>query len=214
MSLTEYKAVDPAKPSPLSVGTPGDKRSLPVENRFKDALEWDQDESGEGENMNETLSEAGEEMELRPTPDEGAVAGNFSPDTARELLQDLSGDDWADTTTPPLGSSLMNLASEPSNMGMVLLSDEMRKKNTFEGNESMFLNTLDKNGWHDFLSEINQNVERKVKLDDFKEELWNTVVGFGEAVLMATELDEKARGELLDKMISLREKSGVPRLNL
>ena len=47
--------------------------------------------------MNETLTEAGEEMELGTTPDEGAVAGNLSPGTTRELLQDLSGDDWADT---------------------------------------------------------------------------------------------------------------------
>ena len=78
------------------------------------------------------------------------MAGNFSPGTTRELLQDLSGDDWADTATPPLGSPRKNLElplpSEPSIMGMVLLSDEMRKKNTFEGNKSMFLNNLDENG--------------------------------------------------------------------
>ena len=54
---------------------------------------------------------------------------------------------------------------------MVLLSDDMRKKNTFEGNRSMLLKTLDENGWQDSLSEFNQKVERKVKLDDFKEEL-------------------------------------------
>ena len=89
VSLTKYKAVDPATPTTLP---PGDKRSLPVENRIKDALERDQDESGEGESMEETLSEAGE-MELGITPDEGAVAGNLSPDTTRELPQDLSGDD-------------------------------------------------------------------------------------------------------------------------
>ena len=33
VALTEYKKLD------LSVGTPGDKRSNPVENRFRDALE-------------------------------------------------------------------------------------------------------------------------------------------------------------------------------
>ena len=130
-------------PAPLTVGMPGDKRSLPVENRFKDALERDQDESGEGESMDETLSEAGEEIELGNTPEEVAVTGNFSPGTTRELLQDLSGDDWADTATPPMGSPRENLElplpSEPSNMGMVLLSEEMRKKNTFEGNKSLFL---------------------------------------------------------------------------
>ena len=39
VALTEYKKLDPSRPSPLSVGTPGDKRSHPVENRFRDALE-------------------------------------------------------------------------------------------------------------------------------------------------------------------------------
>ena len=32
--LTEYETVDPTTPSPLSVGAPGDRRNLPVENRF------------------------------------------------------------------------------------------------------------------------------------------------------------------------------------
>ena len=117
--LNEYKVADPTTPSPLSVGVPGDKRSLPVENRFTDAPEWDQAESGEGESMDETLSEAGEEM--GNTLDEGATNRDFSPGTTSELLQDLSGDDWANTTTPPLGSPRKNLeqalVSEPSNMG-------------------------------------------------------------------------------------------------
>ena len=52
--------------------------------------------------MDEILSEAGEEMELGTMPEEGAVVGNFSPGTTRKLLQDLSGDDWADTAAPPL----------------------------------------------------------------------------------------------------------------
>ena len=54
--------------------------------------------------MDETLSETGEEMELGTMPDEGAVTGNFSPRTTRELLQDLNGDDWADMATLPLAS--------------------------------------------------------------------------------------------------------------
>ena len=45
VALTEYKKLDPATPSPLSVGTAGDKRSNPVENRFRDALEKEQAES-------------------------------------------------------------------------------------------------------------------------------------------------------------------------
>ena len=73
VSLTEYKTADPTTPSPLSVGTPGDRRNLPVENRFTDVLQSDQSESGEGENLDETLSEAGEEMEVGNTPDGGAT---------------------------------------------------------------------------------------------------------------------------------------------
>ena len=91
--LTEYKVANPTTPSPLSVGTPGERRNLPVENRFTDALERDHAESGEGESMDETLGEAGEEMEVGTTPDEGAANRDFSPGTTRELLQDLSGDD-------------------------------------------------------------------------------------------------------------------------
>ena len=36
---TENKVADQRTPSPLSVGSPGDKRNLPVEKRFTDALE-------------------------------------------------------------------------------------------------------------------------------------------------------------------------------
>ena len=37
--MTEYKKQDIAKPLPMSVGTPGDKRSGPVEDRFRKILE-------------------------------------------------------------------------------------------------------------------------------------------------------------------------------
>ena len=212
--LTEYKVADPTTPSPLPVGTPGDRRSLPVENRFTDALESDQAESGEGESMDETLSEAGEEMEVGNTPDKGATKRDFSPVKTRELLQDLSGDDWANTATPLLGSPRKNLelplASRPSNMGMVLLTNEVREKYTFEGNKGMFLSTLDEEAWQSFLSEFNQSVENKAKVDDFKEELWDTVVKFGELVLIGTGLDEKVRKKLLEKMIGLRTQSRIP----
>ena len=43
--------------------------------------------------MDETLSEAGEEMEVGNTPDGEAANREFSPGTTRELLQELSGDD-------------------------------------------------------------------------------------------------------------------------
>ena len=90
VALTEYKKLDPSTPSPLSVSIPGDKRSHPVENRFRDALEKEQAESGEGESMNETLSEAGEEMEVGSTPEKDPVGRDFN---THEPLQDLSGDD-------------------------------------------------------------------------------------------------------------------------
>ena len=88
---------------------------------------------------------------------------------------------------------------------MILLSAEERQKNTFEGNKDMFLGTLDEMDWQDFLSEFNQEMKSETTLDDFKKELWNTVVKFGEPVLMATGLDEKAREELLTKMVKLKE---------
>ena len=130
--------------------------------------------------------------------------------TAQELLQELSGDGWADTATPPLTSSPrknleLPLTSEISNMGMILLSTEESKKNTFEGNKSMFLGTLDEKAWREFLSEFNQETKSETTLNNFKEELWNTVVKFGEPVLMGTGLDEKASKELLSKMVKLRE---------
>ena len=92
-------------------------------------------------------------------------------------------------------------------MGMIFLSAEGREKNTFEGNRDKFLGTLDEDAWREFLSDFNQEVNGEITLDDFKEELWDTVVKFGEPVLMGTGLEEKARGELLSKMVELRKTS-------
>ena len=89
VALTEYKKSDPATPSPLSVGTPGDRRSCLVEDRFQRILERSKAESEE-ESMDGTLSEAGEEMEVRNTPEPKPAEEDF---TAQELLKDLSGDD-------------------------------------------------------------------------------------------------------------------------
>ena len=50
-------------------------------------------------------------------------------------------------------------------------------------------------------------MDDETTLDDFKEELWDTVVKLGEPVLMGTGLEEKARGELLSKMVELRKAS-------
>ena len=63
-------------------------------------------------------------------------------------------------------------------MGMKLLSTKESKKNAFEGKKWMLLNTLDEKAWRDFLSEFDQIVKSETTLEDFKEELWNTVVKF------------------------------------
>ena len=90
LALMEYKKQKTATPSALSVGTPGDKRSGPVENRFRDALERKRAESEEGKSMDETLSEAGEEIEVGNTPEQNSAERDF---TTKEMMQDLSGDD-------------------------------------------------------------------------------------------------------------------------
>ena len=90
-------------------------------------------------------------------------------------------------------------------MGMILLSAEESEKNNFEGNKTIFLGTLDEKACREFWREFNREANSEITLDNFKEELWNTVVKFGEPVLMATGLDEKARGELLTKMVKLRK---------
>ena len=146
-------------------------------------------------------------MEVGNTPGTKPAEVDFIP---QELLQNLSGDDWADTATPPLAPSPrknleLPLTSETSNMGMILLSAEERQKNTFEGNKSMFLGTLDEKAWRDFLSEFNQETKSETTLDNFKEELWNTVVKFREPVLIGIGLDEKAKKELLSMTVKLRE---------
>ena len=101
VALTEYMRLDPATPSPLSVDTPGDKRSGPVEDQFKRILERRRNESEE-ESMDETLSEAGEDMEVGNTPEPGPSGEEL---TTQELLKDLSEENWADTATPPLTPS-------------------------------------------------------------------------------------------------------------
>ena len=52
VALTEYKKQDPATPSHLSVGTPENKRSDPVESRFRDVLERRRAEAENGELRN------------------------------------------------------------------------------------------------------------------------------------------------------------------
>ena len=176
-----------------------------MEDRFKRILERRRNESEE-ESMDETLSEAGEDMEVGNTPELGPSGEEL---TTQELLKHLSEENWADTATPPLTPSPrknleLPLASETSNMGMILLSSEEREKNTFEGNRDMFLGSLKDDAWQEFLKEFNQEVGSETTLDKLKEELWDTVVRFGEPLLIGTGLDEKAKKELLSKLVELR----------
>ena len=46
---------------------------------------------------------------------------------------------------------------------------------------------------------------QKIEVDEFKEELWDTVVEFGEPISLATGQDENAREELPSKMVHMRE---------
>ena len=121
----------------------------------------------------------------------------------------MSGEDWANTATPPLGSPRKDLElplpCQNSSKGMILLSTKESKKKNFEGNKWMFLETLDEKAWREFLIEFNQETKNETTLENFKEELWNKVVKFGELVLMGTGLDENATKELLGKMVKLRE---------
>ena len=90
-------------------------------------------------------------------------------------------------------------------MEMKLLNTEESKRNAFEGNKWIFLITLGEKACRDFLSKFDQRVKSETTLEDFKDDLWNTMEKFGEHVLMGTRLYEKARKELLGKMIKLRE---------
>ena len=72
--------------------------------------------------MDETLSEAGEEMEAGNTPEPKQAEEDFTA----QKLKDVSGDDWAETVTPPLTLSPrknleLPLTSETPNIGMILL---------------------------------------------------------------------------------------------
>ena len=78
--------------------------------------------------MDETLSEAGEDMEVGNAPEPKPSGEKF---TTQELLKDLSEENWADTATPPLTPSPrknleLPLTSETFNMGMILLRSEER----------------------------------------------------------------------------------------
>ena len=102
-ALSEYKR-EPVTPSPLSIDTPADKKNLPVKNRFENALNQERTEVAEGKRVEEVLSEPEEDMDIGATPAKEIVPGNYSPGTTWEMIQDLSGEERANTATPPLGS--------------------------------------------------------------------------------------------------------------
>ena len=112
-------------------------------NRYENALKREHaTEVIEGERKEEALSDPEEDIHTGATPAEEAV------------LQDLSDEEWADTVTPPLDSPRKNLQlqlwSQPMDMSMGFLSNDSEEKNTIEKNKTMFLNTLDQEGWQNF----------------------------------------------------------------
>ena len=86
----------------------------------------------EGERVEEVLSEPEEDMDIGATPAKEIVPGNYSPGTTWEMIQDLSGEERANTATPPLGSPRKNLdlqpGSKPVDMGIVFSSNNSNKK--------------------------------------------------------------------------------------
>ena len=67
------------------------------------------------------------------------------------------------------------------------------------------MNSLDQEGGQKFLTEFNQKVERKLNVEELKEELLDIMMEIGEPILMETGLDEEARQERLSKRIQNRE---------
>ena len=151
------------------------------------------------------LSEPEEDMNTRAIPAEEMIAGSYSPGTTRVFLQELSGEEWPDTATPTLGSSRkileLQIGSQPVDMGTVFMSSDSNEKNTFEGIQTKFLSTLDPEVWQKFLTEFDQKVERRVFVEEIKEQKWELVVEFGEPIPMGTGLDKEPREELISKAI-------------
>ena len=77
---------------------------------------------------------------------------------------------------------------------MVFLSNESKENNIFGGHKTMFSNTLDQEGWQKFLTASIRKVQRKVDVEEFKEELFHIVVEFEEPILMETGPESGERG--------------------
>ena len=80
-----------------------------MEYRFDDTLKRDHQEAVEGEKMEEALSEVEEAMDTRVTPAGTTTAKAYRPGTTPELVQVLSDDEWAKTTTSLWGSPRKSL---------------------------------------------------------------------------------------------------------
>ena len=124
--LRENKRLNPITPSLLSIDTPGDKRNLPVESRFEDALKRERSEVAEGERIGEALSEVGEDTGV--TTAGTTAAETYSPGTTRELLQHLSEDEWAKIVGSPRKNLELQLGRQSAKMDTVFLSNEASKR--------------------------------------------------------------------------------------
>ena len=89
---------------------------------------------------------------------------------------------------------------------MAFLSNESKKNSTFEGTKTIFMSTLDQEGWQKSLTEFNWKMEQKVDIQEIKEKLWNLVMEFGEPILMRFGVKNVAREELHSKVIQIRER--------
>ena len=87
-------------PSPLSFDTPVDKRNLPVENRFEEALKkarpgtMIEDEMGDPRSGIEIIYK---QFSTKSVAMAKENEERYSPVTTRKLLDDLTGNEWADT---------------------------------------------------------------------------------------------------------------------
>ena len=93
-------------------------------------------------------------------------------------MQDVSDEEWGSTATPPSGTPRKNLElklkSQLTEMDTLLLSNDGKESNTFQRNKTAFLGNLDHEGWYKFLREFNLKVERKINVEKFKDEIWDT----------------------------------------
>ena len=113
------------------------------------------------------------------------------------MLQDLSGEEWADTATPPLDFPRKNLqlqlGVQPMEISMVFLSNDSEEKNTIEKKNDV-LEYSGSRRMAKLLLEFNQNVKRNMDVEEFKEELWDIMVAFGEPIEIGR---RDSRGKLL-----------------